>query len=162
MKYLRLLLLLVITCLMASACSDDPSIRTLPDPVPDQEILYTSDGLSMKLANSNYEDSTENLLVTIENRSENNFSRGNFFHVETLIDGKWHIVSYSDTVFYRNPSFLDLGLHFERNSTVTQEVSLFKLGLFLPPGNYRLVKTLAHESGSRFEVTLAFPFNGLD
>ncbi|SFE71399.1 hypothetical protein SAMN05192532_103183 [Alteribacillus iranensis] len=149
------LLLFVLVAL--SGCQQEPEIKTIPDPAPEQTKSQQEQGIEIQLQKDVYNGIPDRMRVILNNKSDREYTYGEFYQLERKIKEKWHIVVYSDAVFYENPSFKNYGSSFLPGETVTQSYSPKKLGLDIPPGEYRLVKTFLHESPS-YQVTVAVPF----
>ena len=149
---------LISIMLFLSACGNETRVSTLPDPVPDQEIQSSEEGLSLTLLEDTFTGSPEIINTHVQNVSPDNYSYGGFYHIEVEKDGQWFIITYSDAVFIKNPRFKDFGITLRAGDETYQTFSVEELGVTLFPGNYRLVKTFLSEGDSFYEITVAVPF----
>lgn len=147
----------VLLLLLLAGCSGNASIATLADPTPDQVIPSSSEGITLRLPEQQFNGSPSYIETEISNDNDEAYEAGSFYHIEVLKDGEWYIITYSDAVFFRNPHFRDGGVVIEGRSKMPQMFSVNELGIELPPGEYRLVKTVLQQSPYR-EITIAAPF----
>jgi len=152
----RLLILSLI--LFLGACGHASALTMLPDPVPDQEMRPSEEGLSLVLAKDYFIESPTLIHTVVRNDSEEAYQLGEFYHIEILHDGKWYILTYSDAVFLKNPQFRDFGNVLAAGSEARQSFSVEDLGITLVPGSYRLVKTFLSQGEPFHEVSVAAPF----
>lgn len=151
-KWLSILLLLLL-----AGCSKDASITTLADPTPDQLIPDSSEGITLRLLEQQFDGSPSYIETEVINDNDEAYEAGSFYHIEVLKEGKWYIITYSDAVFFRNPHFRDGGVVIQGGSKMPQMFSVDELGVELPTGEYRLVKTVLHQNPYH-EITVAAPF----
>lgn len=144
--------------LLLAACGNASAPTMLPDPVPDQEMGSSEEGLSLVLAEDHFIGSPTLIHTVVRNDSEEAYQLGEFYHIEMRQDGKWYILTYSDAVFLKNPQFRDFGNVLATGSEARQSFSVKDLGLPLVPGNYRLVKTFLSQGEPFHEVSVAAPF----
>ena len=149
---------LISIMLILSTCGNETIVSTLPDPVPDQEIHSSEEGLSLTLLEDTFTGSPEIINTHVQNDSQDNYSFGGFYHIEVEIEGQWFIITYSDAVFFNNPRFKDYGSTLLAGDEAYQTFSVEELGVTLFPGNYRLVKTFLSQGESFYELTVAVPF----
>lgn len=149
---------LISIMLILSTCGNETIVSTLPDPVPDQEIHSSEEGLSLTLLEDTFTDSPKIINTHVKNESPANYSFGGFYHIEVEIEGQWFIITYSDAVFFNNPRFKDYGSTLQAGDEAYQTFSVEELGVTLFPGNYRLVKTFLSQGESFYEITVAVPF----
>lgn len=143
---------------LLTACRNDLSIATLPDPVPVQTMNTTEEGLSLSLIQTHYKTSPNSIETVIRNDSLLNYEFGAFYHIEVKWDDEWYMITYSDAVFLKDESFRDFGKIITPDSEVHQIFSIEALGIILPPGEYRLVKTFLYTGKSFHEISVAAPF----
>lgn len=140
------------------ACTQEPTLAILPDPVPDQEMSSLEDGLSLELIESTFEESPAAIRTIVRNESGQPYRLGEFYHIEMKVDGKWHVIMYSDAVFLNNPSFRDFGNTLNDGEEGQQTFSVEALGTTLVSGEYRLVKTFLSAVEPYHEISVAAPF----
>ncbi|WP_172370341.1 immunoglobulin-like domain-containing protein [Sporosarcina jiandibaonis] len=150
--------ILISIMLILSTCGNETVVNTLPDPVPDQEIHSSEEGLSLTLLEDTFTGSPSIISTYIQNESQDNYSYGGFYHIEVEKDGQWFIITYSDAVFIQNPRFKDFGSTLLAGDEAFQSFSVEELGVTLFPGDYRLVKTFLSQGESFYEITVAVPF----
>ena len=139
-------------------CAEEPSMTTLADPSPDQELASTKGGLSLLLEEQSYTGSPSVIRSTIMNDSMQDFGYGEYFHIELKQKDGWHILTHSDAVFIKNPHLNDFGHVLMAGSEMDMKFSIDELGIELAPGEYRIVKTFLSQGNSFYEVTVAQPF----
>ena len=149
---------LISIMLILSTCGNETIVSTLPDPVPDQEIHSSEEGLSLTLIEDTFTGSPKIINTQVQNDSPDNFSFGVFYHIEVKKDEQWFIITYSDAIFIKNPRFKDYGSTLQAGEEAYQTFSVEELGVTLFPGNYRLVKTFLSQGESFYEITVAVPF----
>ncbi|QUW20561.1 hypothetical protein JSQ81_11900 [Sporosarcina sp. Marseille-Q4063] len=154
MKFIQLISIL----LFLSTCGNEAIVSTLPDPVPDQEILSSEEGLSLTLLEDTFTGSPIIIYTHVQNDSNDDYGYGDFYHIEVEKDGQWYIITYSDAVFFKNPRFKDFGSTLLAGNEAYQTFSVEELGVDLFPGNYRLVKTFLSQGEAFYEITVAVPF----
>jgi hypothetical protein len=154
MKFIQLISI----SLFLSTCGNEAVVSTLPDPVPDQVIHSSEEGLSLTLLEDTFTGSPSIIYTHVQNDSKNNYSFGGFYHIEVEKDDQWYIITYSDAVFFNNPRFKDFGSTLLAGDEAFQIFSVEELGVTLFPGNYRLVKTFLSQGESFYEITVAVPF----
>lgn len=147
----------VLFLLLLAGCSSNASIATLTDPTPDQVIPASSEGITLRLPEQQFNGSPSYIETEISNDNDEAYEAGSFYHIEALKDGEWYIITYSDAVFFRNPHFRDGGVVIQGNSKMPQMFVVEELSVELPPGEYRLVKTVLHQNPYH-EITIAAPF----
>lgn len=153
----KILLILLLPLLIS--CGNEATVATLPDPVPDQEMHSSEEGLSISLAKDTFTESPAELEIIVHNDSIINYNFGEFYHIEVSKDNEWYIITYSDSVFLKNPHFIDFGLILDTGEEVIQSFSVEALGVSLLPGEYRLVKSFLSQSEEFYEVSVAVPFS---
>lgn len=144
---------------MLSACGARSNLTTLPDPVPDQHKSPSAEGVSLDLPKTTFYESPVEIITTIRNHSDDEFTIGDFYHIEVTKDNAWYIITYSDKIFFENRRFKDYGRTLYANSEMKQTFSVEALGLTLPPGDYRLVKSFSPKTGTYYKISLAVPFS---
>lgn len=154
MKYL----LLVISVLLLTACSQNTLPKTLEDPSPDQQIPDSYAGMTMSLVNDSYSGSPSDIEVHLENGSLQSYEYGDYYYIEVKKADGWFILTHSDAVFIENPQLTDFGHVLIPGSQIEQTFSIEVLGVTLPPGEYRLVKTFLSEEQPFHEISLSSPF----
>lgn len=154
MKYL----LLFLSVLILAACNLEELPKTLEDPSPIQQIPVSSDGLTLELADDSFSLSPSVIETSMKNDSFQSFEYGDYFYIEVKREEGWFILTYSDAVFLNNPHFTDFGRLLIPESRVQQSFSIDLLGITLPNGEYRLVKTFLSLDQPFHEVSLASPF----
>lgn len=154
----KLLLIAIVLILPLSACGKEPAVSTLPDPVPDQEMFSSEEGLSLVLDEDSFVGSPSIIKTLVRNNSSSDYQLGEFYHIEVNKDGKWYIITYSDAVFLKNPSFKDFGNVLSAGNKARQTFSVDALGVTLIPGEYRLVKTFISTGEPMHELSVAVPF----
>jgi hypothetical protein len=154
MKFIQLISILLII----STCGNEAVVNTLPDPVPDQVIHSSEEGLSLTLLEDTFNGSPTTITTIVQNESQDNYSFGGFYHIEVEKDGQWYIITYSDAVFFKNARFKDFGNTLITGNKAYQNFSVEELGVELFPGNYRLVKTFLSQGENFYELTVAVPF----
>ncbi|WP_376781603.1 immunoglobulin-like domain-containing protein [Sporosarcina ureae] len=60
--------------------------------------------------------------------------------MEAFKDDEWYTLMHSDSMFYKNPHFTNLGYLLAPRKNIQQSFSIETLGVILVPGEYRLVK----------------------
>ena len=115
-------------------------------------------GLSLTLSDTVFYDSPDIIETTVRNDSTFNYNIGDFYHIEIKVDGLWHMVTYSDKVFFENRQFKDFGETLASGNEVRQLFSVESLGLTLIPGEYRLVKSFSSQGAPFYEISIASPF----
>lgn len=148
----------VLFAMLLMACSKEPAVTTLPDPVPDQILPSDKEGLTLELKQMLFTSSPDVIPTVVRNDSGNDYRIGEFYHIEILKDDKWYIITYSDAIFLRNPNFKDFGGLLVDGMEAKQQFSVEALGVELPPGDYRLVKTFLSIGERYHEVSVAAPF----
>lgn len=143
---------------LLTACNKQPELTTLLDPTPDQYMPTSEHGVSLKLQETIYTESPMTIETTVTNDSDNNYTIGEFYHLEVLKEEQWYILTYSDKVFFEHPEFKDFGLKLQAHSSMDQSFSLENLGITLPPGQYRLAKTVLSKGEPFYELSIAAPF----
>lgn len=151
-------LIIILFLLTLSACNSPTAVTTLPDPVPDQDMSVSENGLSLLLNESIFQGSPKKIETFIQNNSQQPYSVGEFYHIELKVEGLWYIITYSDKVFYENPKFKDFGSTLDVGDEKAQIFSVEALGITLTPGEYRLVKTFLGQGETFHEVSVAVPF----
>lgn len=151
-------MLIVLFLLIMSACNSSTTIATLPDPVPDQNMSFSENGLSLILSETVFQESPKKIETRIQNNSQQTYSVGEFYHIEVKIEGLWYIITYSDKIFYENPEFKDFGSTLDAGEEKAQVFSVEALDIILTPGEYRLVKTFLGQEEQFHEVSIAVPF----
>ena len=154
----RLLIISVTLLLLLTACGKEPTMATLTNPVPDQEMTSSKEGLSLILDENYFVGSPAFIKTVVTNDSFVDYQLGEFYHIEINIENQWYIITYSDTVFLKNPAFKDFGSVLVAGSEAHQEFSVDALGVTLIPGEYRLVKTFLAISEPMYEQSVAAPF----
>lgn len=154
----KLLSIAIVLILPLSACGKEPAVSTLPDPVPDQEMFSSEEGLSLVLDEDSFVGSPSIIKTLVRNNSSSDYQLGEFYHIEVNKDGQWYIITYSDAVFLKNPSFKDYGNVLSAGSEARQNFSVDALGVTLIPGEYRLVKTFISIGEPMHELSVAVPF----
>ena len=144
--------------LVLTACGNESTISTLSYPVPDQEMHGSEEGLSLTLEEDIYLGSPFVIKTVVQNATSSDYQLGEFFHIEVNKDGQYFIITYSDAVFLKNPSFKDYGNVLSANSKAHQTFSVDALGVTLIPGEYRLVKTFLSLGKPLYELSVAVPF----
>lgn len=154
MKYLFLFL----SVLILTACNLEELPKTLKDPSPIQQIPASSDGLTLELADDSFSGSPSVIKTILKNDSLQSFEYGDYFYIEVKKEEGWFILTHSDAVFLNNPHLTDFGRLLMPESRVQQSFSIDLLGVTLPPGEYRLVKTFLSQDQPFHEVSVASPF----
>jgi len=152
-------ILVIMMLLLLTACGKEATVSTLSDPSPDQEMNSTEKGVSLLLDQVAFAESPAIINTVVQNNSELDYRYGEFYHIEIELDGFWYIITYSDTVFFNNPRFIDTGSLLLAGHEIRQNFSVEKLGVKLLPGQYRLVKTLLVQGTPFHEVSIAVPFS---
>ena len=155
----KLLSIAIALLFFLSACGNEPAVSTLPDPVPDQEMFSSEKGLSLVLDEQSFIGSTPIIKTLVRNDSSSDYQLGDFYHIEVNKDDQWYIITYSDAVFLKNPSFKDFGNILSAGSEARQNFSVDALGVTLIPGEYRLVKTFISTGEPMHELSVAVPFS---
>ncbi len=150
---------LVILLLLLTACTNNVTLNTLPDPVPDQRMYESANDLSLTLIQNDYKTSPRTIETVIRNDSQVEYEYGDFFHIEVLQKEEWYMITYSDVVFLKGKSFRDFGKIITPGSEIEQTFSVEALDVVLPLGEYRLVKTFLSRGEPFHEVSLAVPFS---
>ena len=125
MKFIQLISIL----LFLSTCGNEAIVSTLPDPVPDQVIHSSEEGLSLTLLEDTFTGSPSIIYTHVQNDSQDNYSFGDFYHIEVEKDGQWFIITYSDAVFFNNPRFKDFGSTLLAGDEAFQTFSVEELGV---------------------------------
>ena len=144
--------------ILLTACGNKTEVSTLPDPVPDQKINASEEGLSLTLLENTFTGSPAMIQTQIQNDSPIAYTLGDFYHIEIEKDGQWYMITYSDAVFFNNPDFKDFGKTLAAGEEVYQDFHVKDLDVKLQPGNYRLVKTFLSQGESFYEVSIAVYF----
>lgn len=155
MKYILSISLL----LLLSACTTRSTLNTLPDPVPDQNRTSTTEGVSLSLPQTIFHESPSQVEVTLSNVSNQDYTIGDFYHIEIKKDNAWYIITYSDKIFFENRRFKDYGRILYAGDEMTQTFSVESLGITLPPGEYRLVKGFSPKTGTYYKTSIAVEFS---
>ncbi len=153
----KILIILLLPLLIS--CGNEATVATLSDPVPDQQMNSSEEGLSISLIEDTFTKSPDEIEILVHNDSTVNYNFGEFYHIEVSKDNEWYIITYSDSVFLKNPHFIDMGLTLDAGEEVIQSFSVEALGVILLPGEYRLVKTFLSRSEAFYEVSVAVPFS---
>ena len=148
----------IVLFLMLTACSKEEVLTTLPDPVPDQQMNSSDNDVSLILEKVVFNESPTIIKTIVKNSSNHDYRYGEFYHVEVNKKGFWYIITYSDSVFLGNPGFIDTGSLLLAGEEVHQQFSIENLDVTLPPGEYRLVKSLLSSTGAFNELSMAVPF----
>lgn len=143
--------------LLLQGCGAAESVPVIPEPAPDQVIPSSAEGLSLELVHNEFPESPDEIEAVVVNNSGKPFEAGSFYHIEVLEEDGWHIAVYSDAVFHRNEHFRDGGRTLPDQEMIQQTFSVEDLGLILPAGHYRIVKTLLQREPYH-EVSIAAPF----
>lgn len=151
-------LLILSFFLVISACSNVPTITTLPDPVSDHQRSSSAEGVTLILPETIFQTSPTTIKAIVQNDGESAYDIGDFYHIEVKRDGEWYIVTYSDKVFFENRRFKDYGRTLHPTSTLQQTFSVEALGIELPSGEYRLVKSFSPKEGIYYKISIAIPF----
>ena len=154
-------ILIIVLFLILTACAADETVPTLPDPVPDQEINSTENGLTLTLGDNLFSESPSHIKTTLQNNSLRDYGYGDFYHIEVRVDGLWYMITYSDVVFLKNKRFTDSGSLLLSGKHAQQHFSVEALGVTLLPGEYRLVKSFLAQGEPFHEVSVAAPFSVL-
>ena len=152
----QILLILMLPFLFS--CRNETTVSTLPDPVPDQEMPTSEKGLSLVLTEDTFTGSPTIIKTIVRNDSLHDYNFGEFYHIEVSKENLWHIITYSDAVFFKNPRFKDIGSTLQAGDKAHQTFSVEALGVTLFPGEYRLVKTFLSQGESFHEISVAVPF----
>lgn len=150
--------IMTIILLLLTACSKETTLTTLPDPVPDQHMNASQNSISLILEDDIFDNSPTHINTIVQNHSNHDYRYGEFYHIEVNKEGLWYIITYSDAVFLKNPRFIDTGSLLRAGEETQQQFSVEDLGVTLPTGEYRLVKTLLSYNGPFKELSLAVPF----
>lgn len=148
----------ILLLFVLGACESESTVSTLPNPVPDQQLSSVNKGISLILSKDVYTDSQPIMNVLIQNDSLTEYSYGPFYHIEIKKEGLWYMMTHSDSVFFSNPSFRDLGGVLPIETEVQETFYVEILDVQLSPGEYRLVKTFASRNEPYYEVSIAAPF----
>lgn len=151
-------ILIMICVLLLIACQNSSAVITLEDASTDQLVSATHAGLTLELHQQTYQESPSILETTLINNSSQDFEYGDYFYLEVEKEGAWFLLVHSDAVFIENPKLIDFGRVLPAGSHVQQDFSIDMLGLKLPPGQYRVVKTFLSKSLPFQEISLAVPF----
>lgn len=155
---LSCVIFLVITCLLTACQNDLKSLSIIEDPVPNQHRPSVNKGIELIIDSSKYDKNAISIKATIMNDSNVDCEYGEFFMIEIMIDGYWHIVNYSDYIFLSNHKFIDLGMILRSGDSITQIFEPENYGLTLPAGQYRLTKTVSCPFPRGNEITVSVPF----
>lgn len=155
MKYMLSVFLL----LLLSACTTPPTLNTLPDPDPDQNRVSSTEGVSLSLPQTIFHESPRQIETILSNTSNQDYTVGDFYHIESKQDNAWYIVTYSDKIFFENRRFKDYGRTLYAGDKMTQTFSVEALGITLPPGQYRLVKGFSPKTGTYYKTSVAVEFS---
>lgn len=151
-------ILMISLFLLLTACSRETTLSTLADPVPDQERNASNNGISLILEDIIFDDSPTHINTIVQNHSKRDYQYGEFYHIEVNKEGYWYIITYSNAVFLKNRRFIDTGSILPAGEEVRQVFSIEDLGVTLPAGEYRLVKTLLAKDGPYEELSVAVLF----
>ena len=119
---------------------NEAAVATLPDPVPDQEMPTSENGLSLMLTDDTFTGSPTIIETVVQNDSSHDYNFGEFYHIEVNTGNLWYIITYSDAVFYKYPQFTDIGSILQAGDKAHQTFPVEALGVTLFPEEYRLVK----------------------
>lgn len=150
-------IVLVSLLLLLASCGNKDTLTTLADPVPDQTIPSHNKGISLELLQDVFDESPTHIKTKVANTTTNSFEIGPFYHIEVWKDDHWYILTYSDAVFLRDPHFRDGGSELTAHQEIQQTFSVEDLGIRLPAGTYRLVKTVLQRNPYH-EVTVSATF----
>lgn len=151
-------ILIIIGVLLLTACQNSSVVMTLEEASPDQLISATKAGLTLELLQDTFQEFPLILETTLMNNSSKDFEFGDYYYLEVEKEGAWFILVHSEAVFIENPKLTDFGRVLPAGSQVQQDFSIDMLGLKLPPGQYRVVKTFLSNSLHFQEISLAVPF----
>lgn len=154
MKYL----ILFLSVLLLADCSQNTLPKTLEDPSPIQQIPASSAGLTLELENDSFSGSPSVIETNLKNDSLNPYEYGDYYYIEVKKEDGWFILTHSDAVFIKNPQLTDFGHVLISGSQIQQTFSIELLGVTLPPGEYRLVKTFLSQEQPFHEISLSSPF----
>ncbi|QHS23706.1 hypothetical protein GWK91_12415 [Virgibacillus sp. MSP4-1] len=141
-----------------SSCGAGDPINISDGPVPIQDIESSSDGLTLSFSKSTFTESPDEIRTSIENDTNQKCKYGTYYSIERLHQNQWYRVVYPDEIFLNYPDFHDRGLLLKPVSQEDQTFSLKRLDIDLPPGTYRLVKTLLCPAVDGKEIALARSF----
>lgn len=147
---------LVLTILLC-ACGQDTISPLLPEPSPFQILPSEAAGISLQLQQTEYQLPIDRIQITIDNRSRHDLSYGTFFYIEKKVEGKWHLVMYSDRIYNEYPNFKDFGSVLFSEESRSQSLPFSQYGLEIEEGSYRIVKTFT-PYGQSGEISVAAPF----
>lgn len=147
----------VFLLLLLAGCSN-AGPAALDHPSPDQKLFQARDGLSIGLAEDLFEHPPDRLEILMENKSPKDVGYGEYIYIEVKKEGEWFALTHSDAVFLKDPSMKDFGLELESSEQTVQHFSIAALGIKLPPGEYRLVKTFLSLEVPVQETSLAVSF----
>lgn len=145
--------------LLLAGCGAEASVAILPDPVPDQAMAGMKEGISMTVSDVRTDGEQAVIAYSLENRRAEPVGCGGYAAIEKLESDGWHGVIYSDAVFYRKPGFRDFGKTLAPGAEKVQLLDTAELGVELPPGRYRLVKTVVADGGSGTKISVASEFD---
>ena len=87
-KQLTITITLILLSLL-TACGNESTISTLSDPVPDQEMHASEEGLSLTLDDDAFLGSPSVIKTVVQNTSSSDYQLGEFYHIEVNKDGQW-------------------------------------------------------------------------
>ncbi len=156
--FMKHFLSMLIILLTLTACASNNTISTLQDPSPDQFMSVTENGIALSLGQTIFHGSPSVIATTVKNNSDVDYNIGDFYHLEIKKDNLWYIITYSDKIFYENQRFKDFGQTLFSGDEIQQVFSVEQLDILLPPGEYRLVKSLSSQDEHYYEVMVAAEF----
>ncbi|PID25642.1 immunoglobulin-like domain-containing protein [Sporosarcina sp. P7] len=153
-KWLTLLSVLI----LLTGCAKGNEIQTLTAPSPEQTLMANEQGLTFLMVEHQYEEGTPLFRTILKNDSQTIYEYGEYYQIEVRKNDKWYTLTHSDSVFYEDSKFTNLGKLLAPGEGTQHSFSVETIGVTLVPGQYRLVKIFLKPVAPYFTVTLAVPF----
>ncbi|PID06915.1 MULTISPECIES: immunoglobulin-like domain-containing protein [unclassified Sporosarcina] len=151
-------LILLSALTLLTACSKENEIQTLTAPSPEQKLVTNEQGLTFSILEDQYEEGMPLFHTKVKNDSKSIYEYGEYYQIEVLKNDEWYTLTHSNSVFYENPHFTNLGNLIAPGKEIQQSFSVETLGVTLVPGQYRLVKIFLTPIAPYYTITLAVPF----
>ncbi|ARF18521.1 immunoglobulin-like domain-containing protein [Sporosarcina ureae] len=151
-------LILLFALTLLTSCGKGNTIQTLTAPSPQQELKSHERGLTFLISEHQYEEGMPLFHTILKNDSQTSYEYGEYYQIEVFKNDEWYTLTHSDSVFYENPRFTNLGYLLAPGKDIQQSFSVETLGVTLVPGQYRLVKIFLKPVAPHYTVILAVPF----
>ncbi|WP_088008630.1 immunoglobulin-like domain-containing protein [Indiicoccus explosivorum] len=126
-------LLLIFLPLSLLACQKTMDETNANKNVESQELAFSKDGISIKTEEEVYKVDTPEIILVVENESEETFRSGANFEIEKKTDGQWHEFPLASTFI---PA---IGLDLPAGKTGKLKLLTEDLKYKLSPGVYRAI-----------------------